>query len=680
MIVSWNWLRDYLRLEMSVEKLAEKLALSGLNHESTEDVGGDLAIDLEVTSNRPDCLNHLGIAREIGVLFDIPVKWHEPEPFSPEAAPKVESLTSIENLEMGLCPYFSGRVITGATVKQSPWWLRKRLETLGVRPVSNVVDITNYVLFECGQPLHAYDLDRLSENRLIVRRARNGEEFQAINAKNYKLHENMLVIADAQRPVALAGVMGGLDTEIGATTRNILIESARFDPLTVRSTSRELGLFSPSSHRFERPMDPERTDWASRRCAELILDLAGGTLAQGSIKIGGATTDRPGITIRLSQIERVLGISIDQQSVTRILTRLGLTSSGESAAPGSSSWLAPSWRSDLDREIDLIEEVARVHGYEHIPENVPVPLSVASRSKRERIESAIRDTLTSQGLYEAITFSLISEELALPVAKDLEPGIAPIRLEHSSRKKETILRPSIVPSLLDARAYNQSHGNPNVSLFEIAHVYLPRTSNVLPDEPVRVSAVLGGGWQSAKGLAEALARKFHIFDLLQTRVVESEVWSILDPQKSAELYLGGNRWGVFGTINKATLDKFDLKSECSVVELDLAVLINAAQLQPQYRKLPDQPAVTRDLSLVVSNTIRWSDVSEIAQNSGGHYLESLEFYDTFQGGKLAAGTKSMHFGMTFRSQDRTLSGEEVDSTVSEIVKICSEKLGAVLRT
>lgn len=678
MIVSWNWLRDYLKLNMSVEELADKLALSGLNHESTSDVGGDLAIDLEVTSNRPDCLNHLGIAREIGVLFDLPINWHEPVLTTAPNAPSTDSLTSVENLDPLLCKAFSVRLIQGAKIKESPWWLKKRLETLGVRPVSNVVDITNYVLFECGQPLHAYDFDKLSGQRLIVRKAKAGEEFLAINGKNYKLHEKMMVIADDRRPVALAGVMGGLETEISGSTRNILIEAARFDPISVRNTSRELGLFSPSSHRFERPMDPERTDWASRRCAELILDLAGGQLAEGSIQVGQHQQSRTQVRLRLSQIERILGISIGQESVNRILKRLGLVQVNE--VVGASDWIAPSWRSDLDREIDLIEEVARVHGYEHIPENVPVPLSVASRSKRERVESIVKDVLTGEGLFEAITFSLVSDELAIPIASDLESDMTPIRLEHSSRKKETTLRPSLVPSLLESRSYNQNHGNTGVSLFEIAHVYLPRKGSVLPEEPVRIAAVISGDWPHAKGLAESLALRFHVDKMLETKTSVNSLWSILDPQKSAELYLNGKKWGVFGRVKKDTLERYDLKGDCSVLEVDLSLLVEMVELEPQYRKLPDQPAVTRDLSLVVNQSVNWSDVAQIARSAGGDLLESIEFFDTFQGGKLQPGSKSIHFGMTFRSQERTLSGEEADASVNSIVSQCQNQLGAILRS
>ncbi len=322
MIVSWNWLTQYVRLDMPVEVLAERLALTGLNHESTEEVGGDLAIDLEVTSNRSDCLSHIGVAREISVLFGKTLNVPEPRPL--ERGEPVENQTSVTVETPALCPRFTARVITGAKIGESPWWLRKRLETLGQPSISNVVDITNYILFECGQPLHTYDLDKLAGHRLIVRNARKGETLKAINGKTYELTPEMLVIADAERPVGLGGVMGGLETEIGDGTTNILIEAAQFDPMTIRRTSRALGLSSPSSYRFERGLDPERTEWASRRCAEMILDLAGGQLHPGVIDVGPPTPERRPITLRLDQLPRVLGIEIGRDEVARILLALGL--------------------------------------------------------------------------------------------------------------------------------------------------------------------------------------------------------------------------------------------------------------------------------------------------------------------------------------------------------------------
>ncbi len=378
MIISWNWLTDYLRLDMPVEVLTERLALAGLNLESIADVGGDIAIDLEVTSNRPDGLGHLGVAREISVLFGKPLRIPDPQP--PVAGAPVTARTGVTVDDPVLCPRFTARVVSGVSVGESPWWLRKRLETIGVRPISNIVDVTNYVMFECGQPLHAYDLDRLAGRRLIVRRAVAGEKLTAINNRVYELGVDMLTIADAERPVGLAGVMGGAETEIGFDTTDILIEAAQFDSVSVRRTSRALGLFSPSSFRFERPLDPAGTEWASRRCAELILDIAGGTLHPGLIDIGKQPPVQTPITLRLSQIERVLGITIDRGAVARILFELGLKPLAEDAH--SLTFRPPSWRSDLEREIDLIEEVARVHGYHHIPEDQTVALSSAPRQAR----------------------------------------------------------------------------------------------------------------------------------------------------------------------------------------------------------------------------------------------------------------------------------------------------------
>src|SRR5262245_7048090 len=389
MIVSWNWLTDYIRLDMPVDMLTERLTLTGLNHESTSEAGGDLAIDLEVTSNRADCLGHIGIAREIGVLFERPFRI--PAACPPASGASVDSRTSVSVEAADLCPRFTARVVTGIRVGESPWWMRKRLETIGVRPISNIVDVTNYVMFECGQPLHAYDLDRLAEHRLVVRRARPGETLTAINNRVYELDPEMLVIADALRPVGLGGVMGGLETEIGFNTTNVLIEAAQFDAMSVRRTSRALGLFSPSSFRFERPMDPQATEWASRRCAELTLEVAGGTLHPGLIDVGPRQPVQTPITLRLGQIERLLGITIDRTIVVRILKALGLEWLAEN--DHSLTVRPPSWRSDLERESDLIEEVARIHGYHHIPEDRAIPLTSAPRGLRERVESVVRELL-----------------------------------------------------------------------------------------------------------------------------------------------------------------------------------------------------------------------------------------------------------------------------------------------
>lgn len=670
MIVSWNWLAQYVRLDMPVERLVERLALTGLNHECTSEIGGDLAIDLEVTSNRPDCLSHLGVAREIGVLFDQPLR--EPDPRPLESGPRVETVTRVTVEAAELCPRFTARVVRGATVKESPWWLRKRLETLGVRPISNIVDITNYVMFECGQPLHAYDLKTLAEQRLIVRLARPGEKLTAINGKVYELKPDMLVIADATRPVGLAGVMGGLDTEIGPHTQDVLIEAAQFDALNVRKTSRALGLMSPSSYRFERPIDPERTEWASRRCAELVLELAGGTLHPGVIDVGGPAPERGPITLRLDQLPRVLGISIDRAEAAQILTALGLCPVAETA--GSLTFRPPSWRADLEREIDLVEEVARIHGYEHIPEDRPVPLTRSSRGRRERVETALREALCGLGFDEAYTFSLVSDS-QIEWLED-GPGVAPIRVDHPSRKKENALRTSLVPSLLAARAHNVAHGTPDAHLFEIANVYLPRSTGGLPHEPTHLGIVAGLDYLGIKGVVEAVLARLQIRDALDARPVALEFFRT---GHAAELWLGTSRLGVLGEVARDRLDRVDLRGTCAAAELTLDVLLEAADLVPKARPLPSFPGVERDLSLVVPQALPWAELASVVRSSAGPRLESLEFLDTFQGGDLPPDRHSLHFGLRFRHPERTLTGDEVEKAIQAVVTSCANRFGATLR-
>lgn len=670
MIVSWNWLSQYVRLEMPVEVLTERLALTGLNHESTDEVGGDLAIDLEVTSNRADCLGHLGVAREIGVLFNVPLLVPDPRPKT--SGEPVESKARITVEAPDVCPRFTARVVSGVTVKESPWWLRKRLETLGVRPISNVVDVTNYVMFECGQPLHAYDLDRLADRRLIVRRARSKETLKAINGKDYELAAEMLVIADAERPVGLAGVMGGLETEIGPATKDVLIEAARFAPLSVRKTSRALGLLSPSSHRFERPLDPEATEWASRRCAELILETSGGNLHPGLIDVGVPSPARRPITLRLDQIERVLGISIDRATVERILQALGLEPAG--ASTSAVTVMPPSWRSDLEREIDLIEEVARVHGYEHIPEDRAVPLTSARRGDRERVEGSIRGALTGFGFDEAVTYSLVAD----PLAEPFRPGAAtaPVRVEHSSRKREAALRQSLVPSLLTARRHNEAHGAPDAELFEIADVYLPRAGLDLPDQPTRLGIVSGGDFLGLKAVVEGLLARLHAEGPFEAKPADL---ALLALGRSAELRLGGEHLGYLGEVARPRLDALELRGACSAAELDLSVLIRHSVLVPQNRALPPFPAVERDLSLVIERAIPWAELSGAVVSAAGSNLEAVDFLDTFAGGNIPEGRQSVHFGLRFRHPDRTLTGEEVDHSVRAVIDACAARFAAVLR-
>ncbi len=386
MLVSLNWLSKYIDLPMSHEELALRLSLSGLNHEDTDTINGDVVVDLEVTSNRGDCLGHIGVAREIGVLYGLPVTI--PAPAISPSSTSIDSLLAVENRFVEACPRYTARVIQGVKVGPSPDWMVEALQSVfwkrktdgsieQYQSINNVVDATNYVLMECGQPLHAFDYAKVAGSKIIIRPGKKGEKIDAIDHREYELDESTCVIADAAQASAVAGVMGGAISEVSDETTDLVIESAIFNPLSVRRTARKLKLHSPSSYRFERKVDPAGVDWASRRVCEMIVDIAGGSVADGVIDTLAELPPRQPIVLRASQLERILGIKIDQEEVTRILVALGCAESGTTG--DSVSYVPPTWRHDLTREADLVEEVARIHGYDQIPEDAPIPVAPSSR-------------------------------------------------------------------------------------------------------------------------------------------------------------------------------------------------------------------------------------------------------------------------------------------------------------
>src|SRR5262245_23493256 len=543
MIVSWNWLKQYVPLEVPVEEFERRLMLAGLNHEETKQVGDDLAIDLEVTSNRPDCLGHIGIAREAAVVFREPLNIPDPRP--PCGAAKASELTKVTLSCPDLCYRYTARVIRGVKVKPSPKWLVDRLATIGIGAINNVADITDYVLMECGQPLHAFDFQKLDGREIIVREARKGERLEAINHKTYDLEPGMCVIADRTRPVALGGVMGGAATEVTPSTVDVLIEAAEFDPLSIRNTARKLALHSDSSYRFERGLDPEGVDWASRRCCELILQEAGGELVSGVIDVGRRPLERKPILLRLSQLKRILGIEIDPAEVRRILTSLGnhlpeITYQ----TPGHDKIMCipPSWRDDLVREIDLVEEIARIHGYDAIPEDVNVPMAASHRSDRDRVLTKVREVLVAAGVSEAMTISLQE-----PSSADaFSPWTSELPLVSSTPvlRRADQLRRSLIPSLFDARRNNEAVGNSDVQLFEIARVYLPKPGS-LPKEDLMLAIISARDFFEVKGILEAIVARLNPTTSIEVHDFRHDLF---DPGRACELQIAGERLGYLGEV------------------------------------------------------------------------------------------------------------------------------------
>lgn len=670
MIVSWNWLKEYVLLDMPVAELERRLMMAGLNHESTEEIGGDLAVDLEVTSNRPDCLGHLGIAREVSVLFDHPLRIPAAKPT--ESTTKVIDLAKVSVECPQLCPRYIARAIRGVKVGPSPFWLSRRLNTLGIKSINNVVDITNYVLMECGQPLHAFDLGKLKGRQIVVREGRPGEKLEAIDHETYEVGPGMCLICDAERPVGIGGVMGGANSEITEATTELLIEAAEFDPMSIRTTARKLSLHSDSSYRFERGLDPEGVDWAGRRCCDIILNLAGGELAAGSIDVGRKPSPREPVVLRLAQLKRILGIEIPADRVQQILDALGnkITQSTETDVAVT----PPSWRRDLTREIDLVEEVARIHGYEAIPEDVSVPMAISSRSEEDRVLAATRHVLTAAGFDEAYTVSVVEQDWSLAFSPwtDAEPLISQTPL----LRRATCLRRSLIPSLLGARRTNETLANPLIELFEIAKVYLPR-GNQLPDEQLMLGLTSGSEFLAVKGLIEALVSEVNKNAPCE---VAGAGHDLFVAGHACQLRLGGDVFGYLGEISPAGLKRFELTGPTTVAEIRLAPLLKIADLVPRYVKQPAFPAIHRDLNLVVDESVRWAELARIARSGGGSHLEGLEYIDTYRDAeRLGSGKKSLLMTITLRSPDGTLTSQQADAVCSEIVSACHRDLGANLR-
>ena len=670
MIVSWKWLKDYVDLDMSVDELTERLTLSGLNLEGVENVADDVAIDLEVTSNRPDCLGHIGVAREIAVLYQQELK--RPELTLPTSDAKVGTVTNVTLDSPELCPRYTARVIRGVKIGPSPDWLAERLRSLGIAVINNVVDISNYVMMECGQPLHTFDLAKLKGPKIIVRESQPGEKFTAINHQEYELLPGTCVISDAERAVALAGVMGGADTEVSDTTTDLLIEAADFAPLSVRTTARALNLHSPSSYRFERGVDPIGIDWASQRCCQLILELAGGELCEGVIDVGAAYQKPEPIKLRFPELPRILGIEIPDDTVRKILADLGCEETHN--CDHCVKVVPPSWRADLTREIDLVEEVARIHGYDQIPEDAGVRMVASTRSREDRVIERVRDGLTAAGFDEAMTLSTVDAAWleAFQPWSDAEPLVTSTPV----LRRANCLRQSVVPSLLAARRTNETLSNPNVELFEIANIYLPAADG-LPDQRRMLTLTSGGSFLELKGVLETLVSAIAPASRLETVAIDE---SFFAAGRGAQLKLGEKLLGYLGEVAEAGLAPFELRGGTTVAEIELGVLVDAAELIPQAETLSPYPPVGRDLNLVVDEQVRWSAVESIVRSCGEDLLETIAFQEEYRDEKrLGAGKKSLLFSIQLRSAESTLTNEQADAVREKIVSVAGKELGAELR-
>src|SRR3989337_1814632 len=552
MKISYNWLKEYVNFYLSPQELADKLTNAGLVVADIHSVEDDFCLDVEVTSNRPDCLGVIGIAREVAAMVGASVQLPETNYINTNI--DVSKLISIAVEEPILCPHYTARIVRHITVKPSPDWMQKRLKCIGLRPVNNIVDITNYVMMETGQPLHAFDLDKLSDQRIIVRRARGGEEIVTINGASRALFHDMLVIADSKRPVAIAGIMGGKDTEVSASTRNIHLECAQFEPRQVRRTSKVTGIASDSSYRFERGVDPEGVELASKRAVKLIKDLAEGEVANRNIDVRLERYETKRITLRIERLNKVLGLEIKRTIASDILKRLqfNVLNEVETGFKPVSTFIdveVPSYRGDVYREIDLIEEIARIYGYNNIPTKTSIIVRGTVKSKYEIVEDSVRQFLIGMGLYEVKTFSIVDTSPLQSV--NLWSDRVGIDIANPLRQEESRLRTCLLPSLIRTKIYNMHHGMEQIKIFEIAKVYL--AGEKLPEEKTCLSILADIDYLTLKGIIESLLVSLGITskcEWMKIGVIESKLFI---SEKAATIQLGGERFGYLGEAKELEL-------------------------------------------------------------------------------------------------------------------------------
>lgn len=657
------------------------------------DLADDI-IEFEITPNRSDCLSLVGIAREIAACTRDTLR--PPASHVEEAGKQARDACRVTIKNGDLCYRYCARLVRNVSVGSSPMWLKSALFKLGSRPINNVVDVTNYILLEMGQPLHAFDYDILAGHEIIVRTSCPGETITTLDGEVRNLPTDALLICDGQRPVAVAGVMGGENTFITADTRNVLLESAHFDPVSVRVTARSLGLSTDSSYRFERGVDNENVPRALDRAARLIAELSGGTVAPGMIDVVGKPVERKSIPLRTRTVKRVLGLSLSGEEIAGYLEALGLEPTVSKTSDGEEKIdvIVPSHRNDLEREIDLVEEVARLYGYDNIEPVMPtITSSLAPENQRYQVVDRIREILKGLGLQETVTYSFINParlmDLELPPDN---PKLDPVRLKNPLSEEMSVLRTTLFPGMVETISRNVNKQNRDVGIFEIGNVFLSTVDEkALPNEILTLGIALCGnagtaGWNQPaapvdffhlKGLFQHLADSLGIDGL---EFHPSSDTSPYHPGRCAELRLDSKTVGHMGEIHPRIAERFDVPRRTYTLEIDLMALVELGQTPFASRTPPRYPKVLRDLALVVPDQVKADQLEKTIRDHAGDYLESLNLFDYYTGDQLETGLKSLGFSLALRKPDGTLTEEEVESIFSRVLAAARSQFGARLRT
>ncbi|MDP6745761.1 MAG: phenylalanine--tRNA ligase subunit beta [Candidatus Poribacteria bacterium] len=656
----------------------------------------DVIMDLEITPNRPDCLSLLGIAREIGTTISFghtsrnPLR--KPQIEVDEGETSITDLTAVEVQDPDLCPRYAARVIQGIEVSPSPDWLQNRLRAVGLSPINNVVDVTNLVLMELGQPLHAFDWHKLADRRIVVRRARSGEIPKTLDEVDRALTEDMLVIADAERPMAVAGVMGGLESAISDQTIDILLESAYFSPTSIRRTSKSLGMHTDASRRFERGTDPEGVIPALNRATQLIQQLAGGTVAKGIIDVYPDPKTAKQIDLRPDRANQILGTEITRQQIIQILSLLGfeITASDDTCL----SVTVPTYRPDIEREIDLVEEIARVYGYNRIPIKLPVgDIPIPDHQPQSTIEQHVKSHLLESGLMEAINYAFYHADMPKRL-RMAQQRLIPI--QNPLNEEFAVLRTSLLPSLLVNAQRNYSHQVTDIRLFEIARVFrLPSdqvdlSAQQLPVEQQHVAGVmvgnLGTGWYGSakrpidfydlKGVIEGLLEASSVTDY----EIKSAALSTFHPGRCAELWHNNVSFGVFGEVHPEVTESFDLSDRAYLFELNLDTIATLANPEKQFVPIPTHPGISRDLAILVDENLPADQPLTVIHSMGKELVSQAYLFDLYTGNQVPEGKKSLAYSIAYHAKTESLTDAEVDEVHNRIIDKLTSRFQAELRT
>ncbi len=631
----------------------------------------DAVLEIGLTPNRPDCLSVIGIAREVAALDSASIR--RPEIRLPEPHGRIEQMTSVTIESPDHCPRYAARVVENISVGPSPFWLQDRLRSVGLRPINNIVDVTNFVMMETGQPLHAFDFDRLAENRIVVRTAGAGERFTTLDGKERLLEADMLMICDGQKPVAVGGVMGGLNSEIDPGTTRVLIESAYFNPISIRKTAKRLGINSDASHRFERGVDPQGTRYALDRAAQMMVDIGNGQLVEGCIDVTYNLPQAPTLDLSVSATNRLLGTAVERDEIARLLREIEFETAIKS--DDLLTVATPSFRVDVSRPEDLMEEVARRMGYDNIPVTFPtLPAAIQPPPKLLTQRQRMRDLLAGMGFTETINYSFVHADscrrLRLPEA---DPRCRQLAILNPLSEDQAVMRTSLIPGMLETMRRNLSYQSRNLKLYETGKIFISEGNDRQPVEKEMLAALWSGDridqqWHTKpvpcdffdiKGAVEGVLEGLHVAPVRFTRL-EPEQCTYLRYGVAAKIMAAGNEVGLVGQVHPKVCCVYELKQDAFIFELDLARLLPHIPETIQFTALPKYPPTARDTTLILDEAIEAAEMLSLVDQMDESLVEEVRLFDVFQGAPITAGRKSVSLRIVYRSGEKTLEDEEVN--------------------